>query len=153
MACILERNTEMDLSRSRENYLETIGEIRFATVSKLLSLDPIFTRAARPVDFSPGSEFQARCAALPWALCRASRAACLLAAAMGHPDRLLCVFRFELTWPRPLQPGVGHFKIVSCIARTVGNPETRGVVIERCHFPLDNFFLNMFRSSYTRINC
>lgn len=56
--------------------------------------------------------------ALPWAFCRASRAACLLAAAMGHPDKLLCVFRLELTWPRPLQPGVGHFNMVSCIART-----------------------------------
>lgn len=41
-----------------------------------------------------------------------------MAAAVGHPDRLLCVFRLELTWPRPLQPGVGHFNIVSCIART-----------------------------------
>lgn len=47
-----------------------------------------------------------------------SLAACLLAAAIGQPDRLLCVLRLELTCPRPLQPGVGHFKIVSCIART-----------------------------------
>lgn len=49
--------------------------------------------------------------------CR-SRNACLLAAAIGQPDRLLCVFRFELTCPRPLHPGVGHFRIVSCKART-----------------------------------
>jgi hypothetical protein len=29
--------------------------------------------------------------------------------------------RLVLTWPRPLQPGVGHFRIVSCIARTNGH--------------------------------
>jgi len=49
--------------------------------------------------------------------CR-SRNACLFAAAIGQPDRLLCVFRFELTCPRPLHPGVGHFRIVSCKAKT-----------------------------------
>lgn len=35
------------------------------------------------------------------------------AAAAGHPERLRCEFRFELICPRPLQPNVGHFKIVS----------------------------------------
>lgn len=49
--------------------------------------------------------------------CR-SRNACLFAAAIGQPERLLCVFRFELTCPRPLHPGVGHFRIVSCKAKT-----------------------------------
>lgn len=66
---------------------------------------------------------------LPWDLCLASRAACLLAAAIGHPDKLLWVFRFELTCPRPLQPGVGHFKIVSCIARTA-RTQTRASTIK-----------------------
>lgn len=51
-----------------------------------------------------------------WYLC--SRAACLLAAATGQPERLRCEFRFELTWPLPLHPGVGHFRMVSCMART-----------------------------------
>lgn len=58
-----------------------------------------------------------RCWRLVWYFC--SLAACLLAAATGHPERLLCVFRLELTCPRPLHPGVGHFRIVSCIARTI----------------------------------
>lgn len=48
----------------------------------------------------------------------ASLAAALDAAACGQPDKLRCVFRFELTWPLPLQFGVGHFKMVSCIAKT-----------------------------------
>lgn len=54
-----------------------------------------------------------------WSLC--SRDACLLAAAIGQPDKLRWVLRLVLTWPRPLQPGVGHFRIVSCIARTNGH--------------------------------
>jgi hypothetical protein len=54
-----------------------------------------------------------------WSLC--SREACLLAAAIGQPDKLRWVLRLVLTWPRPLQPGVGHFRIVSCIARTNGH--------------------------------
>lgn len=131
------------LPRSRENYRETFRGL-FSRRPRSLSPAPPsrsdFTRWLDPWIFA-WSEFQARLrVALPWALCRASRAACLLAAAMGHPDRLLCVFRFELTWPRPLQPGVGHFKIVSCIARTAENPETRGVVMELVIF-LFNFFI------------
>lgn len=46
-------------------------------------------------------------------------AAALRAAAAGQPERERCVLRLELTWPRPLHPGVGHFKIVSCNANTV----------------------------------
>lgn len=45
--------------------------------------------------------------------------ATLLAAAAGQPDRLRCVVRCEWIWPRPLQPGVGHFMICSCIANTM----------------------------------
>ena len=56
-----------------------------------------------------------------WWCSLCSRDACLLAAAMGQPDKLRCVLRLVLTWPRPLQPGVGHFRIVSCIARTTGH--------------------------------
>lgn len=59
-----------------------------------------------------------------WCLCLASLAACFWAAATGQPDSDLWVFLLEETWPRPLQPGVGHLRIVSCIART-GN-QTRG---------------------------
>lgn len=51
-------------------------------------------------------------------LARLCLMACLEAAATGQPDRLRCVVRLELTWPRPLQPGVGHFRMVSCIAKT-----------------------------------
>jgi hypothetical protein len=47
-----------------------------------------------------------------------SFAAALFAAAAGQPDKLLCVLRFELTCPRPEQPSVGHFKIVSLRANT-----------------------------------
>lgn len=34
-------------------------------------------------------------------------------------SNLRCELRDELTWPRPLQPGVGHFNIVSCMASTI----------------------------------
>ena len=40
------------------------------------------------------------------------------AAASGQPDRLRCDVRPLLTWPLPVQPGVGHLTIVSCIAST-----------------------------------
>lgn len=56
---------------------------------------------------------------LPDGLALWDLAAAFLAAAVGHPDRERCVLRLELTWPRPLQPGVGHFNIVSCNANTV----------------------------------
>lgn len=46
-------------------------------------------------------------------------AAAFLAAAVGQPESERCVLRLELTWPRPLHPGVGHFKIVSCNAKTI----------------------------------
>lgn len=51
-------------------------------------------------------------------LARCDLAAALRAAAVGQPDRERCVLRLELTWPRPLHPGVGHFNIVSCNANT-----------------------------------
>lgn len=95
-----------------------------------------------------GSSEGCRCFTLPCALCRASRAACLFAAAMGHPERLLCVFLLELTWPRPLQPGVGHFKIVSCIARTRENPETRGVDQTHTHTEYGGIFFMLISLSY-----
>ena len=56
---------------------------------------------------------------VPGGLPLCERAAAFLAAAVGQPDKDLCVLRLELTWPRPLHPGVGHFKIVSCNAKTV----------------------------------
>lgn len=46
------------------------------------------------------------------------RLLCRTAAANGHPDRLLCDVLPLLTCPRPVQPGVGHLTIVSCIAKT-----------------------------------
>lgn len=57
------------------------------------------------------------CLALLW------RRACFVAAAIGHPLRLRCVLRLVLTWPRPLHPGVGHFRMVSCIAKTTAGKE------------------------------
>lgn len=33
-------------------------------------------------------------------------------------NNLRCVLRLLLTWPWPVQPGVGHFKTFSCIAKT-----------------------------------
>ncbi len=57
-----------------------------------------------------------------WAMrWRCSLAACLCAAAIGHPERLLCELLLLFTCPLPLHPGVGHFRIVSCIARTKNN--------------------------------
>jgi len=56
-----------------------------------------------------------------------SRLECRLAAATGHPDKLRWEFLLLLTCPLPLQPGVGHFKIVSCIARTVNKKTNRGL--------------------------
>ncbi len=34
---------------------------------------------------------------------------------------LRCVFRLLFTWPWPVQPGVGHFKTFSCMAKTKNN--------------------------------
>lgn len=41
--------------------------------------------------------------------------------ARGQPERLRCTLRCGCTWPRPLQPGVGHFRICSCRASTAGS--------------------------------
>ena len=41
------------------------------------------------------------------------------AAARGQPDSDRCEVRPLLTWPRPVQPGVGHFTMVSWSAKTV----------------------------------
>lgn len=43
----------------------------------------------------------------------------LLTAALGHPDKLRCEFRLGFMCPLPLQPRVGHFRIVSCNANTL----------------------------------
>lgn len=73
-----------------------------------------------------------------WSLC--SRDACLLAAAMGQPDKLRCVLRLVLTWPRPLQPGVGHFRIVSCIARTKGHGQQNHPI--RFDLSINNLYID-----------
>lgn len=36
----------------------------------------------------------------------------------AHCAYLRCVLRLLLTWPWPVQPGVGHFSTFSCMART-----------------------------------
>ena len=40
-------------------------------------------------------------------------------------SNLRCELRDELTWPRPLQPGVGHFNIVSCMASTIESNDNK----------------------------
>ena len=43
---------------------------------------------------------------------------CRFLAAKGHPDSDLWLCLFPLTWPLPVQPGVGHLTVFSCIANT-----------------------------------
>lgn len=62
-----------------------------------------------------------------------SRVACLEAAASGQPDKLRWVFLLVETWPRPLQPGVGHLRMVSCMARTGTRGDAKG---RPCHLML-----------------
>ena len=62
-----------------------------------------------------------------------SRVASLEAAASGQPDKLRWVFLLVETWPRPLQPGVGHLRMVSCMARTGTRGDAKG---RPCHLML-----------------
>lgn len=43
---------------------------------------------------------------------------CVCVCVLGCFINLRCVLRLLLTWPWPVQPGVGHFKTFSCMAKT-----------------------------------